>query len=356
MTSRELENRRRGPIAIHVDRRGYAASWIDYCSRHGIAYRRVNCYANDIVEQLHECPGLLWQWNHLDSAAAVFARSLAISLERSGKLAFPNFDTCWHYDDKVGQKYLLESLGFSSLLVDSYVFYSETEALAWASSATTTFPKVFKLRGGAGSENVVLVHGRRHAEKLIHRSFRSGWSDRRRFASLRERLWRFRRDRTVRTFLEIGLGIGRSFVPKKGGIQIGYAYFQDFISGNTSDVRVVVIGARAFALTRRVRAGDFRASGSGIIDYDPAAIPIDCVKLSFEIAAKTRMQSAAFDYVFEGGKPRLIELSYAFTAGVYWKCPGYWTPDLVWHEAAVRPEEFIIEDFCAALAGGAPQD
>ena len=52
------------------------------------------------------------------------------SVEASGKKVFPDFNTVWHFDDKVGQKYLLEALDLP--LVPTWVFYDKTEALQWA--------------------------------------------------------------------------------------------------------------------------------------------------------------------------------------------------------------------------------
>ncbi|MDZ7775701.1 MAG: hypothetical protein U5L09_08955 [Bacteroidales bacterium] len=93
------------------------------------------------------------------------------SVQQSGKKAFPDFNTSWHFDDKVGQKYLLESIG--APIVPSYVFYSKKEALDWAHN--TTFPKVFKLRGGAGSSNVKLIEKRKQAVKVINKAFGKGF-------------------------------------------------------------------------------------------------------------------------------------------------------------------------------------
>ena len=61
-----------------------------------------------------------------------------------GIRVFPDVDTCWHYDDKVAQKYLFEALKMP--LVPSYVFYSKGDAVKWANQVS--YPKVFKLRGG----------------------------------------------------------------------------------------------------------------------------------------------------------------------------------------------------------------
>ena len=93
------------------------------------------------------------------------------SLETAGIKCFPDFHTVWHFDDKVGQKYLLESIG--APLVPSYVFYSKKDALEWVEH--TDFPKVFKLRGGAGSSNVILAHTPQEARSLIKKSFGKGF-------------------------------------------------------------------------------------------------------------------------------------------------------------------------------------
>lgn len=333
------------PIAIHLDGQGYGKAWVEYCERNGVNYKIVDCHAANIIDEIEGCLGLMWHWNHLNQAAMIHARSLILCIERLGKFVYPNYATSWHYDDKVAQKYLFESLGYKDVMVPSYVFYRLADAMEWISSCS--FPKVFKLKGGAGSENVMLVRTPGYAKRLIRKSFRSGWSDRRRFGSLKERIWRFRRDKSLRKLLEISLGIGRALIPRQSGIQIGYAYFQDFIPGNDRDIRVVVIGSKAFAIIRGVRQGDFRASGSGLIDYDPRAIPEDCLRLAFEISRRAKLQSAAYDFIFDEGHPKLVEVSYAFTAEAYRGCPGYWTQDMRWNDGSVDPKIMIIEEFLA---------
>ena len=73
--------------------------------------------------------------------------NFSILLRLLVSLFFPNFKTVWHFDDKLGQKYLFESI--KAPLVTSYAFLYKAGALLWANKAS--FPKVFKLRGGAGS-------------------------------------------------------------------------------------------------------------------------------------------------------------------------------------------------------------
>ena len=308
-------------------------------------YKVVDCYSSDIVEQINGCSGLMWHWSHADYKAVLFARQLTYSLEMSGIKVFPDSKTVWHFDDKVGQKYLLESLNIP--VIPSYVFYDRHAALAWTDQ--TTFPKVFKLRGGAGSENVRLVRSSGEAKRLVRKSFGKGFKAKNRFAFLKERLWHFARDRSLVAFLNISKGIARLFIPTKEEKQLpvekNYAYFQEFIPGNNYDIRVIVIGGRAFGIKRMVRGGDFRASGSGNIKYSPDEIPERCVSMSFDFSRLLEAQSVAFDFVFNGDDPLVVEISYTFNRNVYLDCPGYWREDLSWVQGSFAPEEFMIEDF-----------
>lgn len=300
------------------------------------------------MEQLQDCQALLWHWEHHDTVSALFARQLVASVEKMGLPVFPDSATCWHYDDKVGQKYLLEAIG--APLIPTHIFYDRDAALRWAED--TEYPKVWKLRGGAGSENVRLVHNVAQAKALIRKCFGRGWTYSR-LSALRERIWHFRRDRSPASLLNIGRGIARAFVPHAAQrdlpVQRGYAYFQDFVPDNRFDIRVVTIGERSFAIKRHTRGDDFRASGSGRISYDPSEIPLPCVQISFDLAEKLAAQSIAYDYVFQNGQILLIEISYAFSVPGYLPCPGYWDKGLNWHDAPVSPEDFIIEDMVSKL-------
>lgn len=331
-------------IAIHTKSGSFVPEWLSYCHENNVPYREVDCFSHDIINQLEGCDALLWHWPHHDYHAQLFARQLIFSIEKMNVLIFPNSATCWHYNDKVGQKYLLEAI--KAPLVPTYVFYSKKEALNWTKQ--TVFPKVWKLRGGAGSQNVELVKSANVARKIISRSFAAGWSNSR-LHPLKERLWDFRRDRSARSLLNISRGMARFIFPRKSDLQREYVYFQDFIPDNDCDIRIVVIGDRSFAIKRVVREGDFRASGSGKLVYDPTQIPIECVSIAFDITASIESQSCAFDFVRLRKKWFVIEISYAFTADAYEKCPGYWDSSLNWHAAPVTPERFIIEDILTQL-------
>jgi len=331
-------------IAIHHRVDSFSQKWIEFCEDKKINYKIVNCYDNDIIDQVKDCDALMWHWSHTSLKDLLFARQLTYSLELMGKVVFPCSKTAWHFDDKVGQKYLLEVVG--APIINSYSFYGKKEALQWVSSVE--FPKVFKLRSGAGSSNVKKICSRGAAKKYIKKAFRAGFKARERIDFLKERLWHFRRDKNIKAFLNLSRGLARLIIPSKTLINLprerGYLYAQDFIPNNNFDIRIIIIGNRAFAIKRMVRAGDFRASGSGEIVYDMDQIPIECVKISFEITRRLMAQCVAFDYVLLDEIPKIVEISYGFNRLVYLDCPGYWSNSLEWKPGKFTPEKFMVED------------
>lgn len=335
-------------IAIHRSEGSFSDQWIAFCEENKIDYKIVNCYANDIIPQLEECDVLMWHHHHGNYKDLLFAKQLIFSLEQSGKKVFPDFKTSWHFDDKLGQKYLLESLG--APLVPSHVFYSRNEALLWAKN--TTFPKVFKLRCGAGSFNVRLVKTSKGAERIINKAFSQGFSQFNRFEYLKERLRKYNEGKD--SFVGVLKGIGRLFISTEFSSLIsnekGYVYFQDFIQGNESDIRVIVIGGKAFAIKRLVRKGDFRASGSGNILYDRENFSEDVISLSFSVAEKLNSQCLALDFVIDSnGNPLIVEISYGFAASAYEKCVGYWDRSLNFFKGPFNPQSWIVENMISII-------
>lgn len=316
-------------IAIHKNKFESVDAWIRYCEEKGFDYKLVEAYDSDIIEQLKDCDCFMWHFAQTDYRDMLFARQLLFSLPNMGIKVYPNFDTCWHFDDKVGEKYLLESI--HAPLVPSYVFYDKTSAIKWINSVD--FPKVFKLRGGAASQNVKLIHSRREALLLAKKAFGRGLKTSR-WGKFIDCIRKYKESKiTVYPLLR---SFCRVFVPtsfeKMSNPEKGYMYFQDFIPNNAFDTRLIVIGGGyAFGERRMTRKNDFRASGSGTFYYDD--IDINAVRIAFEVAQKLKLQSVAFDFVKDGkGNPLIVEMSYGFGSKGARHCPGYWTSDLKWHE------------------------
>lgn len=225
----------------------------------------------------------------------------------------------------------------------------------WINKAS--FPKVFKLKGGAGSVNVKLVKTKKKARKLAGKAFRNGFLPINRFSRLKNRFWVLKRDKSFAAVKKVIGGFGRLFIPTEierfAPNQKGYIYFQDFIPGNKYDTRLMVIGDRCFGVRRHCRKGDFRASGSGLFEYDPKLIDKECVVKAFETAKKLKIQSVALDFIMLNKEPKILELSYCFPMGpAVDNCPGYWDNHLNWHDKKINPQYFMIEDFIEELGKG----
>jgi hypothetical protein len=337
-------------IAIHHQKGIFTESWIKYCQCENIPFKLVNCYDFRIIAQLDDCVGLMWHWDLNDFKANLFARQLTLALELKGIKVFPDSNTSWHYNDKVGQKYLLEAI--NAPLVPTNVFYSKTDAFNWIEN--TIFPKVFKLRSGASSSNVRLVKNKKDARKLVKRAFGAGFSPISSIRRFQQRYYNANLKRDLLSLKQLLGGFVRLVIPnepeKYSRKEKGYIYFQDFVPDNSFDFRIHVIGNVCWGFQRIVRKNDFRASGSGLQQFDLSKIPSIMILNAFDIASKLNTQSVAFDFVFNSkNQPLLLEMSYCFGFDEEDITYGYWTPNLVFHKTEFNPFNEIIINFINSL-------
>jgi len=328
-------------IAIHHTKGSFSDRWIAYCEKQGIPYKIVDCYKNDIIQQLEDCTALMWHYHHAGAKSFLFAKQLMYAVSAMGKRIFPDFNTAWHFDDKVGQKYLLEGIG--APLVPSYVFYTRQEALEWISNSS--FPKVFKLRSGASSANVSLVRTKQDAVRMTNKAFGAGFTQYNGWPNFKERLRKFKKGQT--TFFDVCKGFVRIFhhteFSKVAGREKGYIYFQEFIPNNDSDIRVIVVDKKAFAIKRMVRENDFRASGGGTILYDKELFDTATIQLALDVTQQLNAQCLAFDFVYKDGKPLIIEISYGYANEAYDPVQGYWDKALNWHEGPLVSQHWMVD-------------
>lgn len=330
-------------IAIHHRPGSYSDLWIEYCQKHNIQYKIVDAYANNILEQVADCDAFMWHFHHNIYKDYLFAKQLIYVIEKQlGKICYPNHDTCWHFDDKVGQKYLFDSLHIHA--APSYIFYKRSEAFDWINQ--TSFPIVFKLRSGAASKNVLLVENGTKANKLVTKSFDLGFQRNSHWNRVAKRWEQYKRGNcTLKWFLK-GIITPYSYKERFSKEEIGYVYFQDFIPNNNYDIRIYIIGNRAVVAKRMNRESDFRASGSHHALFDPKLIDIKYIKTGFNISRRLKMQSIAFDFLLDANDaPILTEISYCCGNKDYSPNAGYWTDDLQWHECQnINICDWIIED------------
>jgi glutathione synthase/RimK-type ligase-like ATP-grasp enzyme len=277
------------------------------------------------------------------------ARQVIMAAEELGLEVFPDTPTCWHFNDKIAQKYLLDAV--DAPMARTWVAYDLQSALQLVDEVE--LPVVLKLRSGAGSVNVSLVRAHGEARRLARQAFGKGFLPV--GGVLTDAATRIRRARTRPDLSAMLLRLPRTLyriqrarmeAPKEKG----YLYLQEYLAGNEYDTRVTIIGKRAFAFTRNVRKGEFRASGSGSIDYRAERIDPRCISVAFEVARRVRSQSAAFDFASgRDGLPRILEVSFAYQAKAVYECPGHWDEAMGWYPGHEWPQDAILDDFLERL-------
>lgn len=331
-------------IGIHKGTNNdFSRGWIEYCIEKKIPFKIINAYDNDIIEQLKDCTAFMWHFSNYNYRDMIVARHILFTAESMGLKIFPDFKTSWHFDDKVAQKYLLESIG--APLVPSFVFVDKNEAIKFVNSIE--FPIVAKLRKGAGSKGVWLIKNKDQALRYINKSFGKGIPQMNFREILLDRVKKFFAGKE--SFKGVIKGFVRLFIKSEYALmsskEKGYVYFQEFIPNNNFDIRIIIIGNKAIGLKRYVRRNDFRASGSGLISYDQNEIDKRCIEISFDVTRKTKTQSLAFDFVFDiNNEPKIVEISYGFFPQSYDACTGFWDDSLTWHNVAFNMYGWMIEN------------
>lgn len=330
-------------IAIHHRPGSFSDRWIEYCKEKDIPYKIVNAYDTDIVQQVDDCTAFMWHHYHYDPIDPLFAKQLLFSLEQAGKIVFPNFKTGWHYDDKLGQKYLFEACGIAT--AHAYVFYDKKMAYKWIDH--TSFPKVFKLRKGFGGRNVMLVHNKKEARKYIKKAFGRGFSQFNGIRYFKDRYINYQLGQIslfslIRSSLRLIISPNYSHIIGK---EVGYAYFQDFIPNEGFDYRIEVTGEKAIAMVRYVRPNDFRASGGHRDVYDKKLIEKDVLDFAFDISRKLELETVALDIVRDRqtGKLYLLEISYCYGLDKDEFDHGYWTNNGEWHNEKFDARDWMVQ-------------
>ena len=318
---------------------------MEYCQKNNIPFIGVDCYSPDIINVLkdNKVTHLMWAFSLALPKDLLVAQSVLNAADTMGIKTCPNFNNRWYFEDKVAQKYLLESI--DAPVVDSWAFFDKEKAESFLRE--TAFPIVAKLRRGAGSHNVVLLKSKTAAQKYVNIMFRGGVSPSQSIGSLgKEKLIKVtNHQRTNLNFKDLFKKLRthlrrKSLYPK----ELGYVYFQKYLKDNKNDLRIAIVGNRAWGFYRGVRPNDFRASGSGIMDYE-TPIPLDVIRESFKITKDLNTQSLCFDYVKDEQAYRIVEICYGYVGSAIYNCSGFYDENLIFHKGHYLPEELVLEDF-----------
>lgn len=321
----------------------YSHRWLRYLeSNHeDISVHRLNLKDREDLRSIDSTfDGVMWHYYHHPRDKQIAPNTLTILEENYGLKSFPDHSTRWHFDDKTAQSLLLNTSGFPS--VPMWLFNDSKKALEFVNNYQT-YPLVAKLKSGASAENVVLLKNSQEARNYVMELFTTGVFPNRGPVRFGQKIYEMLNPTKI---------VFDYKTQWQSELQRGYAYFQEFIPNNSFDIRVTVIGKRAFGFTRNNRPNDFRASGSGSIDYDLTKVPLESVKTAFAVSRKYGFQSMAYDFLkSRSGDYIISEISYGYLNTAIRDTPGYWDEDLNFVEGNYWPEHLHVEDFLEYLGG-----
>ena len=263
------------------------------------------------------CDLILWMPGYNGpQIAAQFKEKIYFLQEHLGKVVVPNFQTVWHYESKIAQSFLFSKYGVPT----PHTVVCSSYELARDQIEKSIFPLVFKESHGSSSDNVWLVRTKSSALKVISTIFS-------------QQLWDKAVQSTHSPIIAAASSLHHRWFWVKvlqrllGRERYGVAYWQGFIPDNDADLRLTVFGDRyVVGFWRRNRPHDFRASGSGRIEYN-RPIPENAIRLCLRISQQLGFDSMAYDLLLHNGSFVVTEMSYSFVDTAVYDAPGYYELD-----------------------------
>jgi len=222
-------------IAASLCDRGYH---VQTCRYHQLASAETFCPLQDTV--------VIYTSSQLPEYKT-FIDSVVYLLATEGAELVPSYQLFRCHNDKVMQELFLRRVGIPR--PKSYIFGSTEELRQYAEKLQ--FPMVLKLPGGFGSCNVFKVTSIGHCVQVLTQAYEDSCQTSRRWT---------RPLRVVSRLLHPARAFGAQTV-------IGRFVLQEFVPCAEVDWKVLVFGDHYYALRRKVRPSDFRASGSGLREF-----------------------------------------------------------------------------------------
>ncbi|HET6588193.1 MAG TPA: hypothetical protein VFG67_10550 [Oleiagrimonas sp.] len=336
-------------IHTNGERQSFSKRWIQLAQGYGIEVVPVDVYARDAIAQIATCDAFMWRCTG-SAHQRLYAKRLLYAVAEGLDMAiYPSLVDAWYFEDKIAQHGFFNAAGIPTPQTE--IFWSRQHATRFCDTAT--YPFVLKLAGGIQASNVCLVHNRNEAMFYIEQLFGSGTVSLGYRPASRSRQWL----RRLRNTTEVIRGRNPGSPTTDAELQHGYFYVQEFIPGNNCNIRVTIIGSRAFVFRMFNRPDDFRASLiDGNMDWNPDKVGEDAIHLAWRAARQLGTQAVAADIIYRDSQPVLVELTLNFASWAVRDCPGHWAlegePDagkMTWTEGHVEPADAIFEDFVPCI-------
>ena len=329
-------------VAIGKDWAGWHEKFahaLEYQKEQGItlSYSILNLDCVNWQELIAPYDIVIWNPSYMGiRLASHFKEKIYFMQYIQNKLVVPNFNTVWHFESKVAESYIFTHNRITTpRTIVSFDFANACHELE-----KTDIPTVLKKSEGAASHNVKLIRSKKKLERIIENTFCDQlWGEARKGTSKIQFIQKYI---TKRWFLDRVLS---KYKLTQGGE--GIIYWQEFIPDNTADLRITVIGDRfAYGFWRNNRPGDFRASGSGLIDYE-REISKEVISYCLNINKELAFDSMCYDILFTRDSFVINEMSYNYVDKALFNAPGHYAKsddgDLSFYEGHCWPQDLWVK-------------
>ena len=225
-----------------------------------------------------------------------YIEDILLGIYQQGGVLIPDFYLFRAHHNKSFQEIYKNLLNFGNLSGKTFGTFKEFSPEA----RNINFPSVFKIPNGAGSQGVFLVKNYKQALKRAKKLSNS-------FDCFIKRLY-FQSRAIIAAILKIRnkeriyRNNARKFV------------VQEYVPNLNDDWKILIYGQHFYALNRKVRRGDFRASGSGKFSYiDP---PDKLLEFCQKIFQKLETPYLALDIATRNNQYYMLEFQ-AVYFGIY---------------------------------------
>ena len=262
-------------LSRHMAERGYEAVFIKPLKEETARY---DLTAQVVVFGSHQDQGLHYKR---------YLEDLAVALDAAGLTVCPSPLLIRAHENKVFFEMMRQTSGIQEIRKPRSWWYGSLDEFM-AAAAGLPYPVLIKRPEGSMSRGVSLARSENEAKKITRRVMKTPFLR----GKLRDTVRRFRHSNYVAESWHRGKVV-----------------VQEFIPGLKNDYKILVFGAKYYVLYRKVKEGDFRASGQGLLEYR-REFPEGLLDFAEKCFGAFRAPQASLDIGYDGSRYYLFEAQY----------------------------------------------
>ena len=212
---------------VKAENNAYWPKFERFLKTNDIPYEEYDINKSDFIKEAKKYDIIVWRTETSYAKQWEAADKVEIIQNYLGKVILPTRESLWMDEDKVREQYVFEINNLPA--IRTFCSNSKDEVMHYIENCK--YPFISKDKISACAKGVYMIKNKRQAKALCNRIFSSGQKT------------------------------NESYVRQKD-----YVYFQEFVPSYGFDLRIIMIGDSYFGYYRYPKKGDFKASGSGIIE------------------------------------------------------------------------------------------